>query len=374
MASLHDFQRLSIAAVDRSTPGAIVVSLAVPGDLAETFRFRAGQHLAFRAQLDGQEVRRTYSLCSSTREPHLRVAIRRLEGGWFSGWANDTWRAGDSVEVLPPAGRFVVPPADEPSRARRFAAFAAGSGITPIISMIRQVMEDEPSSRFVLIYGNRSAGTTLFRAELEDLKDRHLGRLSLVHVLSRDEEAEAPLLTGRITGERARAIAERLLEPEALDHVFLCGPGSMIKDVRAALLDVGLPRERVHYEFFAAGGGAYRKAEGAGDAASAGPAGPALQAAAIATGEVVAVLDGQRRRFPIRAGETVIDAALAAGLKVPYSCKGGMCSTCRARVIEGSVTMKANWSLEPWELEKGFVLTCQAVPTGDRLVVDYDQM
>jgi ring-1,2-phenylacetyl-CoA epoxidase subunit PaaE len=252
-------------------------------------------------------------------------------------------------------------------------AFAAGAGITPIIAMVRQVLEREPAAGVTLVYGNRALESVMFREELEDLKDRHLGRFTLLHVLSRNEESSTPLLEGRITADKVRALAATLFDPAGVAHVFLCGPGSMIKETRTALLELGVPRERVHHEFFAAGGGAYR-----------GKAAPATEQAAAARSfaveergegtEAVAILDGMRHRFTVPPGGNVVDAALAAGIRVPYSCKGGMCCTCRARLVEGEAAMTVNYSLEPWEIARGFILTCQAVPKTDRIVVDYDAM
>jgi ring-1,2-phenylacetyl-CoA epoxidase subunit PaaE len=232
------------------------------------------------------------------------------------------------------------------------------------------------NTSFTLIYGNRMPQSILFREELEDLKDRYLGRFTLLHVLSHNEESSAPLFEGRITGEKVKAFAATLFKPAEVAHVFLCGPGSMIKEARDALLALGMPRAKVHFEFFAPGGGAYRQPKAAstpppprkkkGDSVGASPG--------TAGTEVVAILDGMRHRFVVPPGGHVVDAALAAGVRVPYSCKGGMCCTCRAKLVEGEAEMTLNYSLEPWEIERGFILTCQAVPKSERLVVDYDQM
>jgi ring-1,2-phenylacetyl-CoA epoxidase subunit PaaE len=312
--------------------------------------------------------------------------------------------------VMPPAGRFVLPECD--GAPRHVVAFAAGAGITPILAMVKHALAAEPATDFTLVYGNRSPYSIMFRQELEDLKDRHMGRFTLLNVLSRNEESSAPLFEGRITAEKVQAFASTLFKPGEVAHFFLCGPGSMIKEARDALLELGVPREKIHHEFFAAGGGAYRgqspsprlpsgppharpdpvqpeglRGEGRGEGrpqtpeqASAPHPSP-LPAeergegtgAAVGT-EAIAVLDGIRHRFTVPPGGQVVDAALAAGIRVPYSCKGGMCCTCRARLIEGKAEMTINYSLEPWEIERGFILTCQAVPKSERIVVDYDQM
>ena len=372
---MHDFQTLEIVTVRQETPEAISVTLAVPASLRAAYRFKPGQHLTLRTTLEGEEQRRTYSICCGPDDEHLRIAIKRVADGRFSNWANDTLKAGATLEAMPPTGRFVLPPGN--GTPREVVAFAAGAGITPIMAMLKQALLTEPQTSFTLIYGNRAPQSILFREELEDLKDRYLGRFTLLHVLSHNEESSAPLLEGRITGEKVKAFAAALFKPAEVAHVFLCGPGSMIKEARDALLALGMPREKIHSEFFAPAGGAYsaksvspppltppRRGEGDSAEASRGVAGT----------ETVAILDGLRHRFVVPPGGRVVDAALAAGVRVPYSCKGGMCCTCRAKLVEGSAEMALNYSLEPWEIERGFILTCQAVPKSERLVLDYDQM
>jgi ring-1,2-phenylacetyl-CoA epoxidase subunit PaaE len=374
---MHDFQSLEIAEVKRETPEAVSITFAIPEALRDAFRFTPGQHLPVRATIGGEEQRRTYSICSCPGDPRLRIAIKRVADGCFSNWANATLRAGSTLEVMPPAGRFVL--AEGEGKPRHVVAFAAGAGITPIISMIQHALANEPATSFTLVYGNRTLESILFREELEDLKDRYLGRFTLLHVLSRNEESSAPLLEGRITGGKVTALAATLFKPAEVAHVFLCGPGSMIKEARDALLALGVPRAKIHHEFFAPAGGA-RRTQAAQEVAKAplpqpSPQGERESASRSAQGtEAIAVLDGIRHRFIVPRGGHVVDAALAAGIRVPYSCKGGMCCTCRARLVEGQVEMTLNYSLEPWEIERGFILTCQAVPKSDRLVVDYDQM
>lgn len=366
--TIHDFHPLRIAEVRHETADAVSIVFAIPDPLRATFAFKPGQHLALRATLDGEEQRRTYSICSGPDDVALRIAIKRAPEGVFSTWANDTWRAGQMLEVLPPAGRFILPESD--GRPRHILAFAAGSGITPIIAMVKHALAREDQTRVTLVYGNRMPESILFSAELDDLKDRHLDRFVLLHTLSRSEESGAPLLEGRITGEKVKALTPKLLRIEDIAHVFLCGPGTMIKEARNALMELGLTREKIHHEFFAVGGGVYRQPP-----ISATPISAQGETAPIGTGaEVVAVLDGIRHRFMVPPGGHVVDSALKAGIRVPFSCKGGMCCTCRARVLEGSAEMTVNYSLEPWEIDKGFILTCQAVPTSARLIVDYDQL
>jgi ring-1,2-phenylacetyl-CoA epoxidase subunit PaaE len=368
---MHDFQRLEIVEVGRETPDAISVTLAVPEALREAFRFKPGQHLTLRTTLAGEEQRRTYSICCGPDEPHLRIAIKRVAEGHFSNWANDTLGAGATIEAMPPTGRFVLPPGD--GTPREIVAFAAGAGITPILAMLKQALTREPETSFTLIYGNRTPQSILFREELEDLKDRYLGRFTLLHVLSHNEESNAPLFEGRITGEKVRAFASTLFRPAEVAHVFLCGPGTMIKEARDALLALGMPREKVHFEFFAPAQGSDPSRRTSQRSTSAVREGSDPVSPVEGT-EAVAILDGVRHRFVVPKGGHVVDAALAAGIRVPYSCKGGMCCTCRAKLVEGKAEMTTNYSLEPWEIERGFILTCQAVPTSERLVVDYDQM
>jgi ring-1,2-phenylacetyl-CoA epoxidase subunit PaaE len=392
---MHSYQPLRIAAVGRETAEAAVLSLDVPPALAAAFRFEPGQHLPVRATIAGAEQRRTYSICCGPAEERLRIAIKRVAGGLFSNWANDVLKAGDTLEVMPPAGRFVLP--DGAGTARHVVAFAAGVGITPVLAMVKHALAREPETRVTLLYGNRGPDTILFAGELDDLKDRHLGRFTLLHALSHSEEGGAPLLEGRITADKVRALAGRLFDPAEVAHAFLCGPAAMIKDVRAALMGLGMPAGKVHFELFAPASPSSRsRGEGRGEGEPGAPisdgqgsdmrrvtagasSAPDPHAAEErgeggAGAEVVAVVDGIRHRFTVAPGAKVVDSALAAGVRVPFSCKGGMCCTCRARVVEGEARMAVNYSLEPWEIERGFILTCQAVPMSERLVLDYDQM
>lgn len=359
---MHDFQALQITKVTRETPQAISVTLEVPETLRNAFAFRPGQHLAVRATLEGEELRRTYSICSGPDDRDLTIAIKQIDGGRYSTWAGSNLTPGGTLDVMPPAGRFVLSPSN--GTPRHIVGFAAGAGITPIIAIIKHALAREPESTVTLVFGNRSTEAILFREALEDLKDRHLRRFTLLHVLSRNEDSASPLFEGRITGATVRALWPRLVAAGDNVEAFLCGPGTLIKDVRNALFELGVPRDRVHHEFFAAGGGAYQ----------ARPATPQPAPLATGTTEVTAIVDGIRHRFLAQPGQRVVDAAIEAGVRVPYSCKGGMCSTCRAKVVDGKASMAVNYSLEPWETGQGFILTCQAVADGPTLVVDYDQM
>jgi ring-1,2-phenylacetyl-CoA epoxidase subunit PaaE len=361
------FHALPIAAVRRETADALSFALAVPEELSGTYRYRAGQHLVVRAMLDGEEVRRTYSICSDPSDGELWITVKRVDGGLFSAHAHANLAPGSSLDVMPPAGRFVAP--DDGEDGRTYLGIAAGSGITPVMGLIRQILAREPNSRFTLIYGNRSVDSIIFREALDDLKDRYLGRLAVLHVLSRDIEADVPLLSGRIDADKVRCLLPLVASPGNIDRVFLCGPGSLIKDARDTLRDAGIPRDRIHSEYFRAGPEQAKRRTPTQRAES------TVEPATSVTGtEVIAVLDGARQTFRVPEGQLVVDAALAAGVRVPYSCKGGMCCTCRAKLVEGEVEMLRNFSLESWEIDAGFVLTCQARPRSGRVVLDYDQM
>jgi ring-1,2-phenylacetyl-CoA epoxidase subunit PaaE len=358
-----EFHPLPIAAVRRETADALSFGLAVPERLRDTFRHRPGQHLVVRATLNGEEVRRTYSISSDPTDPQLWITVKRVDGGLFSSHAHESLSAGATIEAMRPAGRFVAP--DDGGDGRTYLAIAAGSGITPVMALVRHVLEREPGSSFTLIYGNRSVDSIIFRQALDDLKDRNLGRLSVLHVLSRDTEAEVPLLSGRIDGERIKQLLPLVAAPADIDEVYLCGPGDLIKNAGAALLEAGIARERIHFEYFRAGPqSAQRRAPPPKSAGAVAPVGA----------EVTAVVDGARHTFRVPPGGLIVDAAVAAGVRVPYSCKGGMCCTCRAKLVEGQIYMVRNFSLEPWEMEAGFVLTCQSEPTSRHIVLDYDQM
>jgi ring-1,2-phenylacetyl-CoA epoxidase subunit PaaE len=352
------FHRLRISALRRETADAVSLSFTVPDALREAYRFTPGQHLTLRAAIDGEDVRRSYSICSAPDDEELRVAIKRVEGGAFSAWANAALAVGDELSVMTPDGRFGVP--IEPRAARLLVGLAAGSGITPILSILKTVLLHEPGSRFCLFYGNRSTDSIMFRGELEDLKDRYLSRLSVFHVLSREQQ-DVPVLNGHLDAEKVGRLMRTMLPVAAVDHAFVCGPQPMIEGLEKALADVGLPRERIHVERFT-------------PAAGGRPRVVVVQPAGAPKAIAVVISEGVRTEIPVAEGEAIIDAAIRAGRNLPYSCKGGMCCTCRARLLEGRVEMTVNYSLEPWETEAGYVLTCQSHPLTERVVVDYDQV
>jgi ring-1,2-phenylacetyl-CoA epoxidase subunit PaaE len=353
------FHRLAVRDLRRETADAVSLTFAIPEQLAEDYRFSPGQYLTLRATMDGEEVRRSYSICSGPDDGELRIAVKKVDGGAFSSWAADELKCGDELDVMTPTGRFGV--ALAPEQARVYVGFAAGSGITPILSIAKGALAREPNSRFFLFYGNRSTEGMLFRQTLEELKDRFIQRLSIFHVIS-GEEQDIPILHGRLDGEKVRVLLRSLVPASSIDHVFICGPHLMSEDIEATCRDMGIAVERIHVERFVSefGGKPRPKAvvpESAPPKAMAG-----------------LIIDGKRREVPVAEGEAILDAALRAGVDLPFACKGGMCSTCRARLVEGKAQMEVNYSLEPWELEKGFILTCQARPTTDRVVVDYDHV
>ena len=353
------FHPLRVSELRREAPDAVSIAFDVPAGLRSDYGFEAGQYLTLRMTLDGEEVRRSYSICSGPDDGELRIAVKQLDGGAFSTWANQAVAAGDVLDVMTPTGRFGIQ--HKPDEARTHVGFAAGSGITPVLSIARGILSREPHSRVFLFYGNKSAGGMLFREQLEELKDRHMGRLSVFHVLSQ-EQGDVPILNGRLDGAKVRLLLRHVIPAEMVDHVFLCGPSGMIDEIEATLRDLGLQPGQVHVErFVSAHGGKPRP-----------PAPAPATAPSYATAALV--VDGKRSEVPVAEGETVLDAALRAGLDLPYACKGGMCSTCRARLLEGTATMDVNFSLEPWETEAGYLLTCQAHPTSPRVVIDYDQV
>ncbi|BAI75984.1 phenylacetic acid degradation NADH oxidoreductase (plasmid) [Azospirillum sp. B510] len=352
------FHPLTIRECRRETADTVSIAFDVPADLADRFRFVQGQYLTLKTRIGGEEVRRSYSICSGVGEGELRVAVKTVDGGLFSTHANQSLAPGAVLEVMTPMGRFHTP--IDPAASRTYVAFAAGSGITPVMSILKTVLAREPKSRFVLVYGNRTVSSIIFREELEDLKNRHIGRLAIHHVLSREPE-EAGLLGGRIGAALVRELCAGSLKAEDIDAAFLCGPQPMVEEVRDALADCGTPAANIHVELFG----------------TATAARPAARTAAIDTptdAATIAILqDGKRKEFTLAlGGESILDAAHRHGADLPYSCKSGVCCTCRARVREGKVEMAENYSLEPWEVEAGYVLTCQSRPLTERVVIDFD--
>lgn len=358
---MAQFYPLSVAEIRHDTRDSAVVTLEPRPEDRERFAYVQGQYLTFRRRFDGEELRRSYSICTGRSEQLLRVGIRKIDGGCFSTWANEALKVGDVLEAMPPMGNFHAP--IEAERGRRYLGFAGGSGITPLLGIVRTVLAEEPKSSLTLVYGNRSINTIMFREELEDLKNRHLGRLAILHVLE-SEDPDGGLFSGRLDRDKCRALFGRWIDVEHADLAFICGPEPMMLAVAGTLKEHGLRDAQIKFELFASGqpGRARRTA-----AASAPKASAQSCSATI-------VLDGAAVTLTMsKDGQTILQAARAANLDVPYACTAGVCSTCRAMVVEGEVEMEANYALEDYEVRRGYVLTCQSRPVTDKVVVDYDR-
>ncbi|MFD8481418.1 1,2-phenylacetyl-CoA epoxidase subunit PaaE [Kitasatospora sp. NPDC059673] len=348
------FHPLPIGNLERLCEDAVAVTFDVPPALAEEFTFKPGQTLTLRRIVDGVDERRSYSLCSPVGGP-LRIAVREVPGGLFSHWLVGEAAIGEMIEVLPPSGAFTADPA-EPGE---HVLIAAGSGITPMLSIAGSVLAGHPDSRVTLLYGNRRSDTVMFADELADLKDRYLGRFQLVHVLSR-ESRDAELLSGRLDPDRVKALLEALVDVPAVDHWWLCGPFGLVADAKTLLAELGVPAGRVHQELFHAEDerAEERHLEPVPDAGAS---------------EVTLVLDGRSSTLALPRDRSILDGAQRARPDLPFACKGGVCGTCRALLCEGKVEMRRNFALEESELAAGYVLTCQARPVSDQVTVDYDR-
>jgi len=348
------FHALRVAAIDELTDDSVALTFEVPPSLAGDFVWLPGQHLNIRG---GDDVRRSYSICTAPSTGRLRIGVKRLPGGAFSEGVVDRLRVGDELEVMTPAGRFTVEV--DPTAARSYVAIAAGSGITPVLSIIGALLEGEPGSTVTLVYANRTHRSVMFLDDVHDLKDRFPARLQIVHVLSR-EASEVELLSGRLDGDRLTAILAALAPVDEVDQWFLCGPQQMLVELRATLADLGVPSAAVHAELFHA------------DPVPRAPV-AALAGAVDGAAQVTIRLGGRSSSLSLRPDDVpVLDAALRVRSDLPFACKGGVCGTCRARLVEGTVVMDTNYALEPDELEAGYVLTCQSHPTSDEVVLDYD--
>ena len=353
------FHQLRIADVRREIDDAVSLRLEVPDDTREAFRFTPGQHLTLRAEVDGEELRRNYSICVAPHEDELRVAIKQITGGRFSTWANKNLQAGHVVEVMPPHGSFTW--AFSPERRATYAGFAGGSGITPILSLMKTALAVEPMSDFVLLYGNRGSNSIMFLEELAALKNRFMDRLQIYHFLE-DEDEDVDLFNGRLDSTKVADVLQSLVDPTTLDAAFICGPGAMMDAVEAGLARAGVPSDRILIERFSTG------------TLSVTQAAAVRELEQKAAGLKVRVkLEGRSRlvTFDAAAGN-ILDSARAAGLPAPYACKAGVCATCRAKLVRGKVGMAINYGLSEAEVAAGYVLTCQAIPESDDVAVDYD--
>lgn len=351
-----EFHELRVTEVAPLTADSVAVTFDVPPKLASAFSFLPGQHVTVRRVIDGEDVRRSYSICAPAGNGKLRVGVKRLPGGVFSTFATTELEAGDTLEVMAPVGEFTID--IDPSRARRAVAIVAGSGITPVLSLISTSLEQEPSAAWTLLYGNRTANSVMFLDELEGLKDRYHPRFQMFHILSR-EGSDVPLLSGRIDAEKIRTVHDRLLGAREVDGWYLCGPYDMVEMARLTLGELGVGDHRIHDELFFAG-----------------PLDPSALPPEPPPGEgtvnLTVILDGRAVDTRMTPETSILDAALRVRSELPFSCKGGMCATCKGRIEEGEVRMDKNYALIDSEVEAGYVLTCQAHPTTDRVVVRYD--
>ena len=356
------FHPLRVHAVEPDTQEAVVVSFDVPPALRDVFGFTQGQYLTLRKTIGGRDLRRSYSICAGVDDALLQVGVRKVRGGVFSNWINQHLKPGDTVEVMAPQGRFFVPL--DPGSRRHHLGIAGGSGITPILSIMKTALAREPRSRFTLIYGNRSLRSTMFKEEIEDLKNRYMTRLVLQHVFS-DEHTDSPLNRGVMDRVKIGEFLATLVPAAGIDHAYVCGPFQMNDEAQAALLTAGMPPDRIHIERF---GIALQDAAKADAVLHEARAGDAPQAT------IAIVRDGLRREFAFTRGQpSILDAASAAGLEVPYSCTSGVCGTCRARLMEGEVRMERNFALDRQEVADRFVLTCQSHPLTERVVLSFDE-
>ena len=352
------FHTLVISDVRKETEDTVSIAFKVPFDLENDYNFQSGQYLTLRATIDGEDVRRSYSLCSSPFEKEWRVAVKQVNQGKFSTYANEHLQKGQSLEVMTPTGNFSVEA--DPAKKRSFALFAAGSGITPILSIAKTILHDEPLSEVTIFYGDRGFHSIIFREELEALKNRYMDRIRVVHILSRESLGNA-IQKGRVNKDKALELYDVFLKDASPDAVYVCGPEEMILGVKEAMIERGLEENKVHFELFTTPG-AGKKVE------------QTTNNETTIAANVTVILDGDSLDISLNSdGETILDAAQRAGADLPYACKGGVCCTCKAKVLEGSVRMDVNYALEKDEVEAGFILTCQSHPTSEKVVVSFDE-
>jgi ring-1,2-phenylacetyl-CoA epoxidase subunit PaaE len=355
------FNELTVKDIRRETDDCVSIAFDVPAYLLEAYHYTQGQYLTVKKDINGEEIRRSYSICTSPAEGELRVAVKKVPGGRFSTFANEELQIGDRLEVMTPMGRFFTTLSTE--HENDYVAFAAGSGITPIMSIMKTVLLKEPKSSFTLFYGNRATDSIIFREQIEALKNTFMGRLSVHHILSREQQ-DSDLFNGRIDGQKCAEFCKRFFDPTSVDAYFLCGPFSMIESVKEQLIGQGVKKEKIHFELFTTD--AVPKVNKKIKEET------ALKAEDIEA-MITLTLDGSSFEFPLSSkGDTILDAALKAGADLPFSCKGGVCSTCRAKVVSGEVNMDVNYALEEEEVEQGYVLTCQSHPRTDSVHVDFD--
>jgi ring-1,2-phenylacetyl-CoA epoxidase subunit PaaE len=354
------FHPLRVKHIEKETDDCVSVSFEIPDSLAEAFRFKQGQSITIRKTMNGEELRRNYSICSSPLDGELKVAIKKVDGGTFSTYANENMQPGETIDVMPPVGAFYTEL--DPSQKKNYVAFAAGSGITPIVSIIKTTLAVEPQSSFTLVFGNRSKSSIIFREELEALKDKYLARFRVIHILSR-EKTDALVNYGRIDKQKAELLFNKLIDLEKTNEIFLCGPEEMIFCLRDFLQEKGVPKKYIHFELFTV---------------------PGQKKSTVTTTTIGEDDEGEKSNVSVKLdgivfdfklgyhGQSILDAALKEGADLPYACKGGVCCTCKAKLLEGKVVMDENWGLEADEVAAGFILTCQSHPRTEKIMVDFD--
>lgn len=352
------FESVIVKEVRRETADCVSIAFDIPTALENIFTYHQGQYITIKTSINGEEIRRSYSICSSPLDKELRIAVKKVPGGIFSTWANESLQKGASLELMPPMGKFFTEL--DVNAKRQYVAFASGSGITPILSIIKTTLLTEPSSQFTLVYGNRNRHSIIFKEALESLKNKFMGRFSIIYILSR-EKTDAAIHFGRIDEEKFQQLCKNIISPTTIDHYFLCGPEEMIFSVKKGLEDSGVDHQKIHFELFTTGASVKKTSN-----------------AQISTKQeikscITIKQDGITFEFELGfEGESILDAALKNGADLPFACKGGVCCTCKAKLIEGEVDMDVNYGLEQEEIEHGFVLTCQSHPRTENVFIDFD--
>lgn len=351
------FHALTVADVRQETEDTVSIAFAIPEELQSDYVYKAGQYLTLRATINGEDIRRSYSICTAPNENEWRVAIKRIDEGLFSGWATQSLKSGDELQVMTPMGHFAFDP--QPEQQRTYVLYAAGSGITPILAITKTILSEEPLSDVTLIYGNKGFGSIIFREALEGIKNKYMDRFRLIHVLSR-ESLGNPIQKGRIDAEKIALLNKAFFTHQTIDGVFVCGPEPMIRAVKEGMMAFGVDEKQIHFELFATSI-------------------PTRVLQQVASNEpridsnVTVILDGDQIELALNtAGLSILDAAQQAGADLPFACKGGVCCTCKARILEGTARMDVNYALEKDEVEAGYILTCQSHPTSEKLVVSFD--
>lgn len=360
------FYPLTISSLQAETDQAVCIGFDLSAEQREQFAFKPGQYLTLQTRIDGEPVRRSYSICSAAHDPHIRVAIKRVEGGVFSNYANDQLKVGDQLEVMPPQGQFYCE-TEEATEGKNYMCLAVGSGITPTLSIIQSVLAKEPTSRVTLVYGNRRSNSVMFKDTLNFIKNRYLSRFNWINILSQEDQG-AEVLNGRIDNRKGYYLQKhKLINIHATDEVFICGPEAMMSEVSRGFRREGLSEEQIHYELFA------RSAEDSAQGLSKAKQRVA-QYGENKTSQVTVIADGRASRFELATvGENILDAGLEQGMELPYSCKAGVCSTCKAKLLKGEVDMDITHGLERHEIAAGYILSCQSHPVSDEVLVDFDQ-